>query len=149
MENKNLNEVEILLVEDNPADVELTLRAFKRDNLNNNIFVVKDGEEALEFIFSTGRYAARDTKVLLKVILLDLELPKISGLEVLAKIKSDDQTKTIPVVIVTSSSDDNNLKEAYKLGVNSYIIKPVEFEKFVQAIGEAGKYWLSYNKIPK
>jgi len=123
MENsEKFNEVEILLVEDNPSDVELTLRAFKRHNLNNSIFVARDGAEALEFIFGTDRYAARDITVPLKVILLDLNLPKVNGLEVLKKIKSDERTKIIPVVIITSSSDDNNLKESYELGANSYIV---------------------------
>jgi len=150
MENsEKINEVEILLVEDNPSDVELTLRAFKRHNLNNGIFVVRDGAEALEFIFCTDRYSARDISLPLKVILLDLNLPKVNGLEVLKKIKSDDRTKIIPVVIITSSSDDNNLKESYELGANSYIIKPVEFESFVKAVGEAGTYWLSFNQVPK
>ena len=150
MENtKDLNEAEILIIEDNPSDVELTLRAFKRHNFVNNIFVVRDGEEALEFIFCTGRYAERNISNPLKVILLDLSLPKVSGLEVLQKIKSDEYTKVIPVVIVTSSQDDVNLKECYKLGANSYIIKPIEFEGFVRAIGELGLYWALLNKTVK
>ena len=154
MENiKDFNEAEILIIEDNPSDVELTLRAFKRHNFVNNIFVVRDGEEALEFIFCTGRYSDRypDHSVSnpLKVILLDLNLPKVSGLEVLQKIKANEDTKNIPVVIVTSSQDDANLKESYKLGANSYVVKPVEFESFVRAVGELGLYWILLNKTSK
>jgi CheY-like chemotaxis protein len=150
MENiKDFNEAEVLIIEDNPSDVELTLRAFKRHNFVNNIFVVRDGEEALEFIFCTGRYVERNISKPLKVILLDLNLPKVSGLEVLQKIKSDEYAKVIPVVIVTASQDDINLKECYKLGANSYIVKPIEFEGFVRAIGELGLYWALLNKTVK
>lgn len=146
-ENKaNFNEVEILLVEDSLSDSELTLRALSRYNLANKMYTVRDGEEALEFIFCTGRYAARDITIPPKIILLDLKLPKIHGLEVLEKIKSDERTKMIPVVVVTSSQEDKDLKESYRLGVNSYIQKPIEFEAFVKALSEAGLYWLVINK---
>lgn len=138
--------VDILFVEDNPADVELTLRALKKHNLANNIHIVVDGEEALEFIFATGRYADRDVNTPPKVILLDLKLPKVSGLEVLAKIKADERTKHTPVVVLTSSQETKDLKESYKLGANSFIQKPVDFEKFIVAVSTAGLYWLAINK---
>lgn len=149
MENlTKINEADLLIVEDNPNDVELIHRALAKLNIINKIFWVQDGEEALEFIFCTGRYTSRDGSTPLKVILLDLKLPKVSGLEVLAKIKSDEHAKTIPVVVVSSSQEENDLKEAYKLGVNSYIIKPIEAENFVKALSEAGLYWLALNKLP-
>jgi CheY-like chemotaxis protein len=120
----------------------------RKINIANKIHWVKDGEEALEFIFRTGRYASRDESTPLKVILLDLKLPKVNGLEVLAKIKADEHTKTIPVVIVTSSQEDKDLKEAYKRGANSYIVKPIDASNFVEALSEAGLYWLAINKPP-
>ena len=144
----NYSETEILLIEDNPSDVELTLRAFKKRNLANKVFAVSDGAEALEYIFATGRYADRDMNIPPKVILLDLKLPKVSGLEVLKKIKADDRTKAIPVVVVTSSREDSDLKESYKLGTNSYIQKPVDFDKFVEVLSQAGLYWMLLNKLP-
>ena len=137
---------EVLLVEDNPNDVELTLRAFTKNNLENKIFVVKDGEEALEFVFATGRYADHNINMPPKVILLDLKLPKVSGIEVLKKIKSDERTKRIPVVVVTSSQEQQDVTECYALGVNSYIQKPIEFDKFIKAISDVGLYWLVINK---
>ena len=140
------NEVEILLVEDNPNDLELTMRALKKNNLGNKVYAVKDGEEALNFIFSTGQYANRNINVPPKVIFLDLKLPKISGLEVLKKVKSDEKTKTIPIVVVTSSQETQDVKECYALGVNSFIQKPIEFDNFVKAISDAGLYWLIINK---
>lgn len=140
MEKKNCNEVEILLVEDNPNDIELTLRAFRKRNLANHIHTVEDGEEALEFIFCTERYAGRDISIPPKAILLDLKLPKVDGLEVLKKIKTDERTKTIPVIVLTSSAEASDLKEAYLLGVNSYLVKPVGFEDFIHVIGKAGLY---------
>jgi two-component system response regulator len=143
------NEVQILLVEDNPHDVELTLRALKKHNLANKVFVVKDGAEALDFIFATGIYAQRKIESNPKVILLDLKLPKVDGLEVLRKIKSDEHTKVIPVVVLTSSQEERDIVESYKLGVNSYVVKPVEFNKFVEAISELGLYWLLLNKPPR
>jgi two-component system response regulator len=143
------NQVEILLVEDNPSDVELTMRALKRHNLANMVHVVKDGAEALDFIFATGAYVARDICNRPKVILLDLKLPKVDGLEVLGKIKSDERTKVTPVVVFTSSREERDIVESYKLGVNSYIVKPVDFDKFLQAISELGMYWLLLNQPPR
>ena len=143
------NEVQILLVEDNPHDVELTLRALKKYNLANKVHVVEDGAEALEFIFGTGTYADRDVNHKPKVILLDLKLPKIDGLEVLSKIKSDERTKVIPVVVLTSSKEEQDLRECYRLGVNSYITKPVDFDKFSKVVADMGFYWLLLNQPPR
>jgi len=143
------NEIEILLVEDNPDDVELTLRALRKHNLANNVQVVRDGAEALEFIFCTGAYAGRDINHKPRVIFLDLKLPKVDGLEVLRKVKSDERTKTIPVVVLTSSHEERDVVESYKLGINSYITKPVDFDKFVLAVKELGFYWLLLNKPPR
>jgi len=140
------NEVEILLVEDNPNDVELTLRAFRKRNITNKIHVVRDGVEALEYIFATGSYSGRDIDHHPKVILLDLKLPKVDGLEVLRRIRSDERTKYIPVVVLTSSNQERDKIESYKLGVNSYIVKPVDFDKFVEAVSEIGFYWLLLNE---
>ncbi len=142
----NINDVEILLTEDNPNDVELTLRALQKHNLANKVYVVKDGEEALDFIFATGQYSTRNINLPPKVIFLDLKLPKVSGIEVLRKIKSDDKTKSVPVVVVTSSQESQDIQECYKMGVNSYIQKPIEFDNFVKAISDAGLYWLVINK---
>lgn len=143
------NEVEILLVEDNPDDVELTLRALKRHNLTNNVHVVKDGVEALEYIFANGAYSHRKIEDRPKVILLDLKLPKVDGLEVLRQIKSSDKTKMVPVVVLTSSKEERDLVESYRLGANSYIAKPVDFESFVKAVSELGLYWLLLNQPPR
>lgn len=140
------NGIEILLVEDNPRDVELTVRALKKRNLANNVHVAKDGAEALDFLFATGAYVDRNPNHTPKVVLLDLKLPKVSGLEVLKKLKADERTRTIPVVVLTSSQEEKDMVESYKLGVNSYIVKPVDFDKFVEAIGEIGLYWLLVNK---
>ena len=136
------NAVEILLVEDNPDDAELTIRALKKQNLANNLLHLKDGEEALNFLYSSN-----DT--LPKVILLDLKMPKVDGLEVLRKIKSDDKIKIIPVVMLTSSKEERDIVESYKLGVNAYIVKPVDFEKFADAIAKLGLFWLVLNQPPK
>ena len=143
------NEVEILLIEDNPNDVELTLRALKKHNLTNKVHVVKDGAEALEFIFATGAYASRDINHSPRVILLDLKLPKVDGLEVLRQVKSNERTKMIPIVVLTSSKEERDLVESYKLGANSYIAKPVDFESFVKAVSELGMYWLLLNQPPR
>ena len=141
MNNQN---VEILLVEDNPNDAELALRALKKHNLANKVHVARDGEEALEFIF--GGPFAGGTPNDLKVILLDLKLPKVSGLEVLQKLKTDERTKSIPVVVLTSSLEDRDIQTAYELGVNSYVVKPVEFESFAKSVAQLGFYWLLMNK---
>jgi len=142
------NEVEILLVEDNQTDAELAIRALRKRNLANRLEWVKDGAEALDFIFATGKYAERNVNNTPKVILLDLRLPKVDGLEVLRKIKSDERTKTIPVVILTSSNEDRDITESYTLGVNSYINKPVDFDHFSETVSKLGFYWLLMNKPP-
>jgi two-component system response regulator len=141
------NAVDILLVEDNPNDVELTTRALKKARLANPIFVVSDGAEALEFLFRTGAYAGRPPHTP-KVVLLDLKLPKVDGLEVLRRLKGDERTRVIPVVVLTSSREESDVVESYKLGVNSYIVKPVDFEKFVAAVEHVGVYWLLLNEPP-
>lgn len=141
--------IEILLVEDNPYDVELTLLAFKQHHLSNNIHVVRDGAEALDFLFKTGAYTGPELEDNPKVILLDLKLPKIDGLEVLRRIKSDPRTQSIPVVVLTSSREDRDIIESYQVGVNSYIVKPVDFEQFTQAVQQLGFYWLLLNEPPR
>ena len=144
----NENVVDILLVEDNPTDAELTLLALKKYNLANNVSLVKDGAEALAFIFATDKYSYRSISKQPKVIILDLKLPKVDGLEVLRKVRSDERTRLIPVVVLTSSHEERDIVESYKLGVNSYITKPVEFECFIKAVSEVGLYWLLLNKPP-
>ncbi len=146
---EDLNAVEILIVEDNPQDAELTLRAIRKNNLANKFYVVEDGEEALDFIFCRGKYASRNFSNPPKVIFLDLKLPKISGLEVLQEIKSDQRTKSLPVVMVTSSREDPDIRKAYELGVNSYVVKPVNFEDFLNAMSQTGLYWLLVNQPPR
>ena len=146
----NLNEVEILLVEDNETDAELTIRALKKNNLANKLVWAKDGAEALDFIFATGKYSERDIeKGLPRLILLDLRMPKVDGLEVLQTIKADDRTKMIPVVILTSSKEDRDIVESYELGVNSYVSKPVEFDEFTEAVSTLGLYWMLLNNPPE
>ena len=143
---KNYDPVEILIVEDNPNDVELTIRALKERYLANELFVVEDGEEALDFLFCRGEYASRHSSKLLKVIFLDLKLPRLSGLEALREIKSNPLTKNIPVVVVTSSKEDSDIKESYELGANGYVIKPIGFDDFVNAIQQTGLFWLLVNE---
>ncbi len=142
----NNHEVELLLVEDDPNDVELTLIALRRHKLANKIHVVRDGEEALDFLFCRGQYAQRTANGPPKVILLDLKLPKVSGLEVLKAIKDDPRTRAIPVVVMTSSREQRDMVEGYRLGVNSYIQKPIDFEQFQATIRELGYYWLVVNQ---
>ena len=139
-------QVEIVLVEDNPHDAELALRALKTYNLANNLIWLQDGVEALDFFFAQGQYSDRTIEDVPKVVLLDLKLPRINGLEVLEKVKSDVRTKGIPIVVLTSSSEERDIVTSYNLGVNSYIIKPVDFDKFINAIREIGFYWLLLNK---
>jgi two-component system, response regulator len=141
--------VDILLVEDNPQDAELTIRALKKHNLANRLFTVEDGAEALDFIFCRGKYATRDNGHSPKVVLLDLKLPKVSGLEVLRALKQDERTRSIPVVVVTSSREDPDIKTAYALGANSYVVKPVEFDAFAESVSSLGLYWLLVNQPPK
>jgi len=143
------NAVEILLVEDNPRDVDLTLRALKKRNLANKVQVVRDGQEALDFIFAQGEYADRDMNHRPKVVLLDLKLPKVDGLEVLRQMKGDERTNAIPVVVLTSSREEKDMVESYRLGVNSYIQKPVDFDKFLDCVQDMGLYWLLINMVPE
>jgi CheY-like chemotaxis protein len=144
----DMTEVEILLVEDNPTDAELAIRALKKNNLANKLVWVKDGAEALDFLFSTGAYSGRDLLNGPKVIMLDLRLPKVDGMEVLRRVKEDVRTKSIPVVVLTSSKEDIDMAESYQLGVNSYISKPVEFDEFAKTVAQLGLYWLLVNRPP-
>ena len=141
--------VDILMVEDNADDEALTLHELRKYHLTNRIQVVRDGQEALEYVFCTGRYATRDIKDQPHVILLDIKLPFVDGLEVLKRIKSDQRTRTIPVVMLTSSREEKDLIESYRLGVNSYIVKPVDFDQFKESARNLGMYWLLLNKPPK
>jgi two-component system response regulator len=143
------SEVEIILVEDNPNDAEMTIRALKKNNLANNLMHLKDGEEALNFIFCKGEFSGRNIDTKPKVILLDLKMPKVDGIEVLRKLKGDDRTKTIPVVILTSSKEDPDIRTCYQLGVNSYIVKPVGFDHFIEAVSGLGMYWMLVNETPR
>lgn len=143
------HEIEILLVEDNMNDAEMTIRALKKNNIANKLVHLKDGEEAIDFIFAQGMYADRDIENVPKVILLDLKMPKVNGIEVLEKVKSDERTRKIPIVVLTSSSEDPDIQKCYSLGVNSYVVKPVKFEAFVQAVSELGMYWMLLNKPPQ
>ena len=145
----DIKEVEVLLVEDNPHDAELALRALKKNNFANNVIVVSDGEEALDFIFARGAFSDRKIENRPKVVILDLKLPKVDGLEVLRAMKSDPRTRIIPVVVLTSSKEESDIVESYHLGVNSYIIKPVDFDKFVESVRTLGFYWLLFNHAPK
>jgi two-component system, response regulator len=141
--------VDILMVEDNPDDEQLTLRAFAKNHLTNKIHVVRDGQEALDYVFCKGKYADRNIANHPHVILLDIKLPLIDGIEVLRRIKADERTKTIPVVMLTSSHEERDLVETYRLGVNSYIVKPVDFEQFTDSARSLGMYWLLLNRPPK
>ena len=138
----------ILLVEDNPDDEALTIRALKKNNILNQVVVAHDGAEALDFLFGTGEYVNRDISILPQVVLLDLNLPKLNGLEVLKSIRADDRTRLLPVVILTTSNEDRDRMESYKLGANSYIRKPVNFEQFNDAVQQLGIYWLVLNQGP-
>lgn len=141
--------VDIIMVEDNASDAELAIRALKKSNIVNGVLHLKNGEEALEYIFAEGRYTERDLRETPKIILLDLKMPKVSGLEVLRILKSDERTKAIPIIILTSSSEDKDIREGYDLGANSYIVKPVGFESFLKAVSDIGLYWLLLNQHPK
>jgi two-component system, response regulator len=144
-----LDAIDILLVEDNPRDAELTVRALKKRNLANRLFVVEDGAEALDFIFARGKFAQRTPPQSPKVVFLDIKLPKVTGLEVLRALKSDVQTRIIPVVMVTSSQQDPDIQTAYELGANSYVVKPVEFDAFQEVMSQLGFYWLLINQPTK
>jgi two-component system, response regulator len=143
-----VNPMEILLVEDNPADVELTLRALKKHNLANQVKVVNDGAHALDYLFGSGEYEGKNSQPPPKVVFLDLKLPKVDGREVLRRMKADAKTRIIPVVVLTSSQEERDIAESYKLGVNSYVVKPLDFNKFVEAVSELGLYWVLLNQPP-
>ncbi len=143
------DQVEILLVEDNPTDAEMTLRALRRNNLANKVHWVKDGEQALEFMFRTGAYAGRDPATVPKLIMLDIKMPKVDGIEVLRRLKADESTRTVPVVVMTSSNEERDVVESYRLGVNSYIVKPVQFESFLETVAKIGLYWVITNRVPQ
>ncbi|HEX9022279.1 MAG TPA: response regulator [Geobacteraceae bacterium] len=143
-----MNKRIIMLVDDNPDDVKLTMRALKKSNILNEIVVAEDGVEALDFLFGTGKYASRDLSVRPQVILLDLKMPKMDGLEFLRRIRADERTQPLPVVILTTSSEDRDRIESYKLGANSYVRKPVDFTQFVDAVQQLGLYWLVLNEAP-
>jgi len=138
----------ILLVEDNPDDEALTLRAFKKNSILNEVVVARDGAEALDYLFATGPYASRDTSVMPQVILLDLKLPKVDGLQVLERVRADERTRLLPVVILTSSKEEQDIVSGYNLGANSYICKPVDFAQFSDAMRQVGMYWLVLNEAP-
>ena len=143
----NKNKI-ILLVEDNPDDVELTLRALKKNNIANEIVVARDGVEALDYLYGSGKYADRDTSILPTVILLDLKLPKVDGLEVLRRVRAEESTKLLPVVILTSSDEEQDMIDSYHLGANSYVRKPVDFNQFAKAVSQLKLYWLLLNESP-
>ncbi len=145
MEN---SQVEILLVEDNMDDAEMTIHALRKKNLANQLIHLADGEEALDFLFGTGKFSGRDINIKPRLILLDLKMPKVDGIQVLEKVKANDETKKIPVVILTSSKEDPDLSRCYGLGANSYIVKPVDFQNFIDAITELGLYWMLLNHPP-
>jgi len=138
----------ILLVEDNPDDVELTLRAFRKNNIANEVVIARDGVEALDYLFGSGAYTDRDTTDMPRIILLDLKMPKLDGLQVLEHLRADERTKLTPVVILTSSKEEQDLISGYKSGANSYVRKPVDFNKFVEAVHQIGLYWLLINEAP-
>jgi two-component system response regulator len=144
----NLNEVDILLVDDSQEDVDLTLHALRAENLANHVFVARDGEEALDFLFCTGPYAGRSFDHPPKLVLLDLKMPKIDGMQVLKRVKSDPRTRTIPVVLMTSSREERDMVSGYELGANSYVQKPVDFDEFRKAVKALGLYWLVTNRPP-
>lgn len=142
------NQVEILLAEDNPRDAEMTLRALRGINLGNRVHWVKDGEEALEFLLCKGAYQGREARQMPKLVLLDMKMPKVDGIEVLRQVKSDEYLQVIPVVVMTSSNEERDVVESYKLGVNSYIVKPVQFAAFVETVADIGLYWVVTNRAP-
>lgn len=142
-------EYEIVIVEDSPHDAELMVRSLKKNRLANSLIVLEDGEQALDFIFCRGQYADRDSSGSPKVVFLDLKLPKVDGLEVLKQMKSNEETRKIPVIIVTSSKEDPDIAAVYDLGVNSYVVKPVDFDDFVEKMNQLGLYWLVVNEKPR
>jgi CheY-like chemotaxis protein len=143
----DLQQVEILLVEDNPEDAEMTMRALRKRNLANHLHWVKDGEEALEYLFCTDRYAGRDRTHAPRLVLLDIKMPKVDGIEVLRRVKAS-ELKQVPVVVMTSSNEERDVLDSYRLGVNSYIVKPVQFEDFMETVSKIGLYWVLTNRVP-
>lgn len=143
----DLQQIEILLVEDNPEDAEMTMRALRKRNLANHLHWVKDGEEALEYLFGTGRYAGRDVSQPPRLVLLDIKMPKVDGIEVLRRVKAS-ELKQVPVVVMTSSNEERDVLESYRLGVNSYIVKPVQFDDFTETVAKIGLYWVLTNRVP-
>jgi two-component system response regulator len=143
-----MNNKVILLVDDNPDDVQLTLRALKKSKIVNHVVIAQDGVEAMDYLFATGKHGGRDTTIPPQVVLLDLKMPRMDGLEVLHRMRNDDRTRLLPVVVLTTSSEDRDRVESYKLGANSYIRKPVDFEQFVDAVQQLGLYWLVLNEAP-
>ena len=141
-------EVDILLVEDNPRDVEMALRALRKHNLTNRVAVTRDGAEALEFLFGTGAYAARANEPLPKVVFLDLKMPKVSGIEVLQKLRAEPRTRTLPVVVMTASEEERDITATYDLGINSYVVKPMDFSQFAKVVADLGFYWVFTNRGP-
>ena len=144
-----VDHVEILLAEDNPADAEMTLRALRRNNLANKVHWVKDGEQALDFMFRTGTYSGRDPASTPKLVMLDIKMPKVDGIEVLRRLKANDETRPVPVVVMTSSNEERDVVESYRLGVNSYIVKPVQFDSFLETVAKIGLYWVITNRVPR
>jgi two-component system, response regulator len=144
-----IGKLEILLVEDDPADAEMTLRALRQKNLANRVHWVKDGAEALEFMFRSGGYAGRDPNHTPKLIMLDIKMPKVDGIEVLRQLKANPETRTVPVVVMTSSNEEQDVIESYRLGVNSYIVKPVHFDVFLDTVAKIGLYWVLTNRVPQ
>lgn len=140
--------VEVLIVEDNPQDLELTLRALRRSHLANNIVTVGDGQEALDFLFARGAYSGRNEKDVPRVVFLDLKLPKVDGFEVLREMRNDPRTKTVPVVVITSSAEERDRMATYGIGANSYVVKPIDFDSFTKTMSEVGFYWLAINRGP-
>ena len=143
-----MNEHVILLVEDNPDDIDLTIRAFQKSQIKNELIVTRDGVQALDFLFATGTYAGRSLRVMPEVILLDLKLPKIDGLQVLRRLRADERTRLLPVVVLTTSTEEQDIVQSYRLGANSYVRKPVDFDQFIAAIEQLGLYWLVLNEPP-
>ncbi len=144
-----LEQVEILLAEDNPQDAEMTMRALRRNNLANQVHWVKDGEQALDYLLCTGAYAGREPCRPPKLVLLDIKMPKVDGIEVLRRLKADNSTRTIPVVVMTSSNEERDVLQSYRLGVNSYIVKPVQFDAFIEMVAKIGLYWVLTNRAPQ
>jgi two-component system, response regulator len=149
MNTARINDVDIVYVEDNEADAELAMRAFRKRGLTNRVLHLEDGAQALDFLFARGPYTERDLKTMPRLLLLDVKMPFVDGLEVLRQVKSDPRLRTIPVVMLTSSQEDRDVNESYRLGANGYVVKPVDFDEFSQTVGDAGYYWAVMNRPPR